>query len=196
MRKLLAMLALVASVLTLSACGYTPTANDREANQQEASDAQQAINQPTPAFNFSQWRQNLIEIETAEAKGVQTTSFIMGTQVNPDPIMVCPSVGVPLPISASLTNPEQLDSRYINQGGGTGGNWVSGTVGQKDPNGVYMGTGAGTFVICIGADGAALPVYAEGDVHTVFGPAVWDYTKHAIKITGPASFRFTTAKEK
>lgn len=181
MRRLIVPLVLAAMALT--ACDVQPSANDQEHAQQAATDRQQQINQPLPSFAYSQWKQNLTEIETAEANGVQTTSFMMGSQNDPDPIQVCPSVGVPIPVTASLSNPHQIV--WSRQGG-------AGVVGQKDPNGIYMPpNGAGTFVVCIGADGAASPVYVEGLVHTVFGPAVWDYSAHQIKITGPSSFHFT-----
>lgn len=195
MRGLITIAALTAATLTLTACSYDKTANDKEQDRQAASDTQQAVNQPVPAFAYSQLKQNLIEIETAEAKGVQTTSFIMGNLGSPDPIQVCPSVGVPLPVDTSLTNPQQLDGRWMNNDG-SGGRYIDGVVGQKEPTGIFPGHGQGTFVICIGADGASVPVYAEGLVTTVFGPAVWDYGSHSVRITGPSSFRFSKSQGK
>lgn len=193
MRKILIALTGLVAFLALSGCGYTPTGNQQEAKQQQANDQQQMQTQPLPSFPYSQWRQNLIEIETAEAKGVQTTSFIFGPANTPDPVQVCPSVGVPIPVTASLSNPHQIDAKWFDQTGG--GHLADGVVDQKDPSGIYMPSGsAGTFVICIGSDGSAAPVYAEGNVHTVFGPAVWDYNNHQVRVTGAASFHFSKGR--
>lgn len=183
MRKLLI---LVVAGCLLAACDSTPSATRAEGQAQAGISQQLVQNQPIPGVRYSQMRQNMIEIEQAEAKGVQTTTFMFGGYFS-DPVQVCPSIGVPIPNTASLSNPEQT---YY-----TGSATV--TLPQMDPNGVYApNSSSGTFVQCVGGDGKVEPVYAEGVVHAVFGPATWDYTKHTVRLTGPASFQFTAGQQR
>lgn len=141
-------------------------------------------NQPPPLITHSQIRATLGEIEKMQADGTQTTSFFMHIGV-PDPVASCPSIGMPVPNTASLTNPSQV------QWGSGGGS----TVGQMDPNGIYVPeSSSGTYVLCIGADGKANAFYWEGDVLTVSGPAEWDKGAHQVKITGAPTFKFSGGK--
>lgn len=179
--------AALAVVGLLAGCSGAPTAQQQENGQQQAASGQLVKNQPVPGLAYSQMRQNLIEIETAQAQGIQTTTFIFN-RASQDPIQQCPSIGVPIASTASLSNPEQITGGYA--GSGTYG---VGVVGQMDPNGVYAPSDSlGTYVMCVGPNGAAVPVYAEGEVQTVMGPATWDYGKHQVQLTGAPTFHFTT----
>lgn len=178
--------AVVVAAVSLTACTKTKSANKQEQRQQSAISKQMVQNQPLPQFNYSQLRQNLIEVETAQAQGVQTTSFFFN-QGSRDPLQTCTSIGAPIPTTMQLSNPEQLTSI----GGDHGG---AGTIGNLEPNGTYTGDSAGTFVMCIGGDGQPYANYWEGFVQTVFAPAVWDEATHTVKVTGPASFKFTKKK--
>jgi hypothetical protein len=179
--------------LGLAACGVPASNGDQRETQGQHQQTDQFIQSQPPHFHsYSQWRQNLNEIEDAEATGIQTTSFMMGPAVDPDPIQTCPSIGVPIPITASLTNPHQLTWQWI---GGDGGHYSDGIVDQMDPNGIYVpADSAGTFVICVQPDGSVEPSYAEGLVHTVFGPATWDYVHHQVKLTGAPTVHFSPPK--
>lgn len=165
-----------------------PSGQAQENKQQAQSTESLVINQPLPHFNYSQLRQNLIELETAQATGVQTTSFFFNNGVQ-DPIFSCPSIGVPIPNTMSLSNPQQV----VHDGYPTGGAAL--TTGQMDPNGVYTPqSSTGTSVICIGADGKPIGQYWEGNVHAVFAPAKWNQQLHQVEIIGPASFTFTKSQ--
>lgn len=191
MKKILVIAAVTcAAVLALSACDDTDwgTSQGQAAENHNARAGQLALetSQPAPVFGYSQYRQSMIEIETIEAKGIQSTSFIFGAANDPDPVKTCPSIGLPIPSTASLTNPQQS---IDNPGQGNV------AVGQMDPNGVYMpSAGSGTFVMCIQGDGSVELTYAEGNVQTEMGPAIWDYTTHRIQPTGPASFHFSKSQ--
>ncbi len=162
-----------------SSCSTASDSQKAETAQQEQISSQMIKNQPLPQFNYSQMRKNLIEIETAQAQGVQTTSFFFNQGVQ-DPIFVCPSIGVPIPNTASLSNPLAVERH----GGSDGG--------QMDPNGVYSPTSAtGTFVICVGANGQPFAKSWEGFVDAVFAPARWNQQLHQEEIIGPASFKFS-----
>lgn len=184
MRKILILA--VAGCFVLAGCDSTPSANRQEGQAQQGISQQLVQNQPIPGIRFSQMRQNLIEIEQAESRGVQTTTFMFAGNYFADPVQVCPSIGVPIPNTASLSNPDQpLNAGYHD----------TAVIAQMDPNGVYAPpSSSGTFVQCVGGDGKVEPVYAEGNVHAVFGPATWDYEHHRVQLTGPASFQFTAGQ--
>lgn len=185
-------LAFVAA-FSLSGCLYDTTDNKTTNQRAEQNQANVGIseilrNQPVPAFAYSQIRQNLVEIETAQAQGVQTTTFFFNQGV-PDPIMSCPSIGAPIATTTELTNPQQTDPHGGQYGGG---NTV---ISQMDPTGVYTGQSSGTYIMCIDAQGKPYATYWEGFVQTVFGPATWDKNTHQVQLTGPASFNFSKPKK-
>lgn len=169
-----------AVVLALAGCSSNKSANQAESAQQQNVSKNLVNNQPIPAFNYSQMRQNLIEVETAEATGVETTSFFFNLGVA-DPVFSCPSIGVPIPNTASLSNPNQIINDNV--------------IAQMDPNGVYAPQASqGTFVICVNAQGKPYAHYWEGYVGAVFAPAVWNKVTHSVDLVGPPSFNFTKSK--
>jgi hypothetical protein len=186
MKRIIAALVGLAALIALAGCDATQaSAQDKENAQQARSSNQQAIAQPLPYIPWSQMFQNLSEIEEANSTGTQTTSFVFN-RASVDPIQVCASIGTPIPNTASLSNPQQVVPT---------GNYNAVTTGQKDPDGIYTpSSSSGTYVMCIGPDGKALPAYHESEVSSVFGPAHWDYNKHQIIMDGPASFKFTSHK--
>lgn len=177
------------AALVLAGCGAsTPSGQQQENQDQQSIETQLVRNQPIPNIPYSQMRQNLIEIETAQAKGVQTTTFFFNQGVQ-DPVRTCPSIGVPIASTSSLSNPSQIAGGYA----GGGGNYGIGVIDQMDPNGVYAPKDSlGTYVICVDGNGSPVATYWEGFVETEFGPAVWDQASHTIKPTGPATFHFST----
>lgn len=189
-KKIVLVACSVALMLPLAACHGAQTSNGQaKENKAQAADTTTLItNQAPPGFNYSQIRQNLIDIETAEANGAQSTSFFFN-YAERDPYMVCPSIGAPIPITVSLTNPSQVTWGANNAG--------PAVTDQMDPNGIYSPkSGQGTWVLCIGANGKIVPQYAEEIVHSVFAPAVWDEANHQISIIGPASVNFSAGKGK
>lgn len=138
-------------------------------------------NQPVPIFDWSQYRQNLIEIETAQARTTQTTTFFFNQGVQ-DPIAVCPSIGFPIASTSELTNPE---AKVVNH---------DLTLPQIESNGVFPGASSGTYVICIDAQGKAYAHYWEGFVSAVTGPAKWNTDTHQVELVGPPSFTFSKGR--
>lgn len=179
---------LVSGGVGIGACSYSvPTGQQAENNQQDQSTQDLVNNQPLPHFTYSQMRQNLTEIETAQATGVQTTSFFFNQGVA-DPMDSCPSIGVPIAASASLSNPHRVDKHSATDGGNA-------VIDQMDPNGVYTPPSTtGTYVVCVDATGTAYTNYWEGFVQTVFAPARWNTTTHKIELIGPPSFKFSKSK--
>lgn len=170
-RKLIAPLVVAATAVTaLAACGQetqSATSKDQSVVADQLSRYQK--NQPVPQFDYSQYRQTLIDVESAEVHGTATTTFFfhMGVQT---PFTSCPSIGFPLPSTAQLTNPDQVERHYDNGGGNV-------VIPQQETNGVYTGSSTGTYVVCVQPNGTKRIDYWEGDVYTTGGPAHWDGTK-------------------
>lgn len=180
-RKCLPALFVVALALGLTACSQSANSKDQATSAAILSQMETA--QPVPVFTWSQIRQTLIDIETAQAKTVQTTTFFFNLGVK-TPVNSCPSIGFPVATTDELTNPQQAV-------GGSGGQT---SIAQIDPNGIYAGNSTGTYVLCIGSDGSTFGAYWEGYVYAVTGPAVWNDKTGAVQETGPSSFKFTTSK--
>ncbi len=191
MKRVAVLMAACAVVLGVAACGKNATVQSREFNSQDRISANFEKTQPIPTFNYSQIRQNLKEIETAQATGVQTTTFFfnMGER---DPIQSCPSIGAPIPTTSQITNPEQPlrdNSQPLNNSGGNV------TVGQMEPTGVYSGQSTGTYVMCINSSGQTYADYWEGFVQTVFAPASWNYNTHQVQLLGAPTMHFSGGKK-
>ncbi len=185
-RIIVAALAALALVVAVAACGGSSSKGQQlESQQQNQDQTALELAQPIPHYNYSQIRQNLIELETAQANGVQTTSFLFNLG-DRDPIQVCPSIGAPIPTTDQLSNADKVVNDPY-----TGGNGGGAVIAQMDPNGVYSGTSTGTYVMCVGANGKPYADYWEGYVQTVFGPAQWNYTTHTVQLVGPPSFKFS-----
>jgi hypothetical protein len=170
---------LAAGALVASACDNQSAAVAADQNASNSILKQYEISQPVPKFRYSQYRQTLIDIETAEVDGSQTTTFFFNMGVK-DPIQSCPSIGFPIASTSELTNPWQDDNNGPNGNAGV-------AIAQIDPNGVYTGDSTGTYVVCVAPNGSPYVDYWEGFVQSVSGPAVWDTASGKVKLTGPSS---------
>jgi hypothetical protein len=160
----------------LSACGNNAQTNAFTNDQNNSAQALVQLQkaQPTPVFKYSQLRETLIEIESAQANTTQTTTFFFNQGVA-DPTFSCPSIGFPLASTTELTNPDQIVNSHSNQS----------VISQSDPTGVYAGASTGTYVVCVANNGTTYLDYWEGFVQTVSGPAVW--SNGGIHVTGPST---------
>lgn len=173
--------------VSLAACN-NDSGNAQESAQQQADTRSLEASQPIPHYNWSQIRQTAIDAQDIAANGSQTTSFffMMGDR---DPIFSCPSIGMPVPNTAQLSNPLQPASNS--------GTFAEDVIGQMDPDGIYSPTSSsGTYVICINASGAKYLDYWEGDVFTVAGAAEWDAATHSLKVIGAPTAAVHTAPSK
>lgn len=169
------------AIAATAGCGSHNNATTNDQSQTDSQLQRYQANQPTPTFDWSQYRQTVIDVESAEVHGVATTTFFynMGSQ---KPISSCPSLGFPVAVTAQLTNPTQIQW----------GTNASGVVNQSEPNGVYTGDSSGTYVVCIAPGGAKYMTYWEGDVNTVGGPATWNPQTEQVEITGPPTVKVNT----
>ena len=172
---------LLAVALILSASNG-PSAQTKAVNNDQATSAAALLQlqraQPIPLYTYSQLRETLIEVETAQATTTQTTTFFFNQGVV-NPTSSCPSIGFPLAADTQLTNPSQIaHSGYV--------------IPQADPTGVYTGASTGTYVVCVNPSGHTYIDYWEGFVQTVSGPAVW--SNGSIHLTGPSTVTVNTGK--
>lgn len=161
-----------ALLFTAGSCSSS-TNQDEAATDRQLAQYQKA--QAIPFHDWSQYRQTLISIDEAQAKGTATTTFFF-LAGRPDPVRMCDSIGYPVPSTAQLTNPVQ----WIGSSGGPA------IIDQMEPTGVYTGDSTGTYVVCLNG-GKAVPTYWEGEVETEGGPAKWDKAQSMIITTGPGT---------
>lgn len=178
-------LALLAVALVFVATGCTGSSR-HSATYNDAQTASAALarflkGQPTPSFSRSQIRQTLIEVESAQAGSVQTTTFFFNQGIK-DPIQVCPSIGFPLASTSQLSNPLQAVP---------GKHDDTAVVGQVEPTGVFPGVSSGTYVLCVDDQGRPYANYWEGFVQTVTGAASWDTKAGRTKLVGAPTGKFT-----
>lgn len=185
-KKKLALLA-VPLALVLASCDGQASVNSGTENDQNSVNRQlmeYQKNQPIPMFDRSQYRQTLIDVESAQVHGTATTSFFFNQGSN-KPYKTCPSIGFPVPSTSQLTNPDQVE---LHEGNYNGGNVV---IGQQEPNGAYTGSSSGTYVICVSPSGTDYVSYAEGFVHTEGGNAHWDNATNSVVLDGEPTVKST-----
>ena len=176
-------LILVALLTTAGACDAS---NTETLNEDRAAAAEQLRryqrSQPVPSYDWSQLRQNAIEIMDFQVEGGLSTAFFFNLGVT-DPISWCPSIGDPIPTTAQLTNPEQhIKVRDADDG----------VIPQIEQSGVYTGESTGTNVMCLDAEGEAYKVLWEGFVMSISAPAVWEDGR--VRLTGPSDFNFSESR--
>lgn len=179
----------VSSIVTiglLSSCDNTDStsvpqsAASKEANVQGNDSSNLINNQPIPSFQYSQARQTLINAETIEANGENTTTF--GLSNNGSLIWTCSSIGMPVPADAQLSNPNQIIQDP--NGGGYNLNQGSLLMPQMDPFGIYTGQTTGTYTLCVNKEGKQYLQYWEGYTDSVSGPATYDNNTHTVQMLG------------
>lgn len=191
MKKITTTIAALSTIALLAACESGEPKKETAAQENATSEAalsQFLKAQPAPQFTWSQLRQNLIEIQTAQANSTATTSFFFNQGVG-DPVMECPSIGFAIPATYQLTNPVQpLEVGVVGDP-----NPVI-AIDQLEATGVYTADTSGTYAICVDETGDAYAFYWEGFVSTVTGPARWDSDAKRIVLTGAPSAEFSTEK--
>lgn len=180
LRNALAGLAVTAAaVLSTAACTHGGANAQQQEQAQQNADTQSLENsQPLPHYQYSQIRQTLIDAQTMEADGTQTTSLFFLNGIA-KPIFTCPSLGEPVANTDQLSNPEQIAPISGKYGGGAT------NLPQMDPNGIYTGSSSqGTYVLCVNGGGKPYLQYWEGPVMTVGAGAVWDDAKSQVEVNG------------
>jgi hypothetical protein len=137
------------------------TSNSTESTTQASQqDIYNTNGQQLPTFPYSNYRQSLLQIQQQLATGDVTTWTTWETNSGADK-HVCKSFGYPIPVTAQLSNPSQIDFKNWPNGGGA----VDGIVGQMDPTGIYTGpNGLGTWILCLDPSGTPHASYIENNV--------------------------------
>lgn len=195
-RKFIVIAGAVMLAALLAACSHSSTSNGRIREAQEASAGINLIiaNQPVPIFPTSELRAEMIQVEAIQALGTPTTTFFYpegtsGASGHVQPVKTCPSKGMPIPNTASLSNPEQLvpDTHPGHN------NSTSLTMPLMEPNGIYPpAASSGTYVLCLDSNGQDRASYWEGPVETESGSAVYDKTTGQIRDIGPSQLPVCT----
>jgi hypothetical protein len=170
---------------TAASCGGggSDTSGQAQENKSQTQDTDSIVNnQPIPHYNWSQIRQTLTDAETIAANGTATTSLFYNQGVQ-DPVFACPSIGLPVPNTASLSNPHQVvNDPFSDHSQGQ-------VVDQMDPFGIYVPSNStGTYVICLDSKGHKYMQYWEGFVQTMTIPGEWNQATHSVKVTGAPTF--------
>jgi hypothetical protein len=175
-RKVLVAFVVVAIALVAAACDMSTTSTSVKTEQNATNNQmdQYLKVQPIPYFDSSAMRQTLIDI--LKAQTTPTNTWSVEVALDGTAIYMCPSIGYPIPATDELTNPQQVSS------GGSNSSYWGTTVAQADPNGVYGGDTAGTYILCVGPDGKYTPVYAEPNVMTFPYPVSIDPVTHRIVV--------------
>jgi len=164
MKNLKPLLILGAIALAVAACtsgNASSISNDQNVSNTQMNQYEKV--QPVPYFDSSAMRASLITI--LKAQTAPTNTWSVEVALDGSAIFSCASIGYPIPATDELTNPQQVVDVNTNPDGSAV--WNNGVVEQADPNGVYGGDTAGTYIMCVGPDGKTTPVYSEPNV-TVF----------------------------
>lgn len=145
------------------------TANSKEHNSQlSQQDIYNSNGQELPVFLYSQYRNSMIQIETMLATGQDVNTWATWETNGGTDLHVCRAYGYPIPVTAQLSNPLQIDFQPW-PGGGNGS--VDGVVGQMDPYGVYTSpNAAGTYVLCLDSSGVPHVTWVENNVEAYAWP--------------------------
>ena len=116
--------------------------------------------QPIPWFDWSQDRDNLIQIYKQKNESRPTHAVVRSAGTG-EILWDCPSIGFPIPADTQLTNPLQRD--YTSSG--------AVAIEQAEPNGLYTSKNTdGTYVLCVDGAGAVSPQYTESKVEVFTRP--------------------------
>lgn len=181
----------IALLITGAACDTT---HERKQSGVNAAAEQKAVSnsfgrmassQPPPALDWSQVRQTLIDVETAQATGASTTTafYLEGVGL----IGWCPSIGAPVASTTQLSASKQ----WVDLPGDHTRNLVE--VDQGEPTGVYVGPSSGTWTLCLDDNGKKFARYWEGYVDTTIGVVSNYPAEKRVQVTG-STFNFTDHK--
>jgi len=171
--------------LTISGC-LGESSQSTESKKVDKQNDHFSIAQPIPFFNHSVERDMLIKIFHARNERVATHSLWRSNNgfIEDD----CPSLGFGLPYDVSLTNPVTLIRKHFGKITG----WISGTVEQQEPNGVYASKNTNaTWVMCVNEAGSLDPIYVESKVTVYPYNLEIDYNTNRVKKAGTSSYAIT-----
>ena len=135
-----------------------PSADQQQAAQtrKAMADANNEIGMPS-IINFTERKlaRDILELRDQE----KLSTFTYTVNLQGEKIFLGRSIGYGLPYSVQFTNPEKVVHQRYADGGSFG------TLPQADPNGLFMPGGlSATWILLVGPDGEAHPVYVESEI--------------------------------
>lgn len=146
------------AALTLTACDIsrTPTVDNQQAAQTESivAEAQRQVGMPN-IVNFTErkFAKMILELRDSE---VATFTYIV--DMHGERHFLTESIGFGIPYSVQFTNPQ----RAIWAGGYQSKAGV--TIGQPDPNGLFMPTSSSATWVLAATEGGVTPMYVESEI--------------------------------
>lgn len=178
MKRFLTMFIMIVGLaFFLSACQKTTSEAKKEAASVNAQQAQYAIGQPVPKFDWSLERHLMIELYKLRNQKVSTYAIWRSDygMIEGD----CPSLGYGLPYDVSLTNPLVSTGSTVHS--------IT-SIEQAEPNGIFASKNtSATWVMCLNKTGGIEPVYVESKVTIYPGPMNVDYEKNRVTRSGAAT---------
>lgn len=185
MKKIICIIVLCISAISLTACGYTETATEKEAQVVDAQLSQYSKGQPIPAYDWSLERDLVIKMYNLRNKKAATHTVWRSDygMIEGD----TPSIGYGIPYDTSLTNPLQLEKKRVKTNGGH--MILEGTVEQQEPNGIFASKNTtATWIMSVDKKtGQIMPLYIEGKVTVYPYPVKVDYEKNRVYKAGEPS---------
>lgn len=181
MKKVMPML-VAGSLVILSGCQVNSGTEAKDVQRVSKQQAQYAIGQPIPRFDWSLERDLLIQLYNLRNKKAATHAVWRSNygQIEGD----CASMGYGLPYDTSLTNP--LMATDEDMAGYDKASLTS--IGQAEPNGIFASTNtSATWVMCIGEAGMIEPIYIESKVTIYPYPLSVDYDLNRVTKVGKAT---------
>lgn len=188
--KLFKVLILISVLFSLAACGPSSSSSE-EAEVVDRQQAQYAIAQPVPAFDYSLERDLVIQLYNTRNIRAATHSVWRGdfSAVEGD----CPSMGFGIPYDTSLTNP-LTQERFVHDAA-VGRDIGLAVVEQPEPNGIFASKNTNaTWVMCVNEIGVIEPVYVESKVTVYPYTVTVDYETNRVTKAGNASVTINTSR--
>lgn len=174
--------AIIITAIAVGACKKSASTERKDQETVQSQQAQYAIGQPIPKFDWSLERDLVIALYKVRNQKAATHSVWRSNHgvIEGD----CPSYGYGIPYDTSLTNPLQaVGNRH----------YALTSIEQAEPNGIFASKNtAATWVMCLGLAGNLEPVYVETKVTVYPGPVKVDYTTNRVVRSGAATVLIPT----
>lgn len=182
-RKNLILIPLGFLLLGTSTCNFD-TQEDKDRKVVQAQQAQYAIGQPVPVYDWSLERDLVIQLYNLRNERVVTHAVWRSDYGKVE--FDCPSMGYGIPYDTSLTNPWQAEH---------GHNYSTTSIGQAEPNGVFASTNtSATWIMCVEDGGILRPVYVEAKVTVYPWPMDVNYDTDRVTPAGKATVSMEISK--
>ncbi len=166
MKRFSIAVAVAVGILTLAACSPARTSNDKQRDQESriTSEAASEVGMPN-VTHFREMRLLKFIYEMRDQDNLSTWTYLFN-QFTGKYVLMCPSIGFPIPYATQFSAPESMQTYNVPNAGGVRSYGVE-RLPQAEPNGLNMPASAeGTWVVCIGPNNKPAVTYSEPRVTT------------------------------